>query len=234
MSRMIQKVIVCQLLGWLAAATAMAAEMNLAGALPGGGVITKNLVSLREARYNGIIKQNTDFSCGAAALATLLKYAYHMNLGEDEVLRGMMQVADPELVRTKGFSMLDIKKYVETLGLRGRGYVVTKDYLLRIKVPTLVLLDIKGYKHFVVLKKTTPERVYLADPALGNKAMALDEFLAGWNGVVFAVIGNGYDKDNALVRSAKSLSVRRDTLQPPIRDAEIFEFGFGHAGLLTN
>lgn len=210
---------------------AHAADVRLAGVLPGGGVIHKQITSMREARYAGIVKQETDYSCGAAALATILKYAYGREIREAEVLRGMMRVSDPKTVRDKGFSLLDMKNYLSTLGIRGRGYLVSARQLNKVKVPTIVLVDIEGYKHFVVLKKATNRKVYFADPALGNKSMSVDKFAVAWNGVVFAVIGKGYDQNTILRRSTGSASVKRHTLGPPIWDAELFEFGFAHAHL---
>lgn len=37
--------------------------------------LTKHVTSLREARFDSVIEQKTDYSCGAAALATVLRYA---------------------------------------------------------------------------------------------------------------------------------------------------------------
>lgn len=198
--------------------------------IPGAGVTHKNVASMRELRYVNLVPQQTDYSCGAAALATILKYAYGMDMDERQALHLLMQVSDAELVRTQGFSLLEIKRAVEKLGLRGRGYRIEAGDLEKIKVPTIALVDIKGYKHFVVLKRTTTEQVFVADPALGNRTLSLAEFATSWNGVLFAVIGPGYDRNSILLRSAKPLTAR--TLinsYAPVSEAELFEFGFGHA-----
>lgn len=209
--------------------SARAAGVRIGGILPGGGVVYKKVKTVREARYSDLVRQKTDYSCGAAAIATLLKYAYGRDVGEDEVLRGMMRISDPELVRAKGFSLLDMKNYVDTLGLEGRGYRVPFELLKNLKFPAITLLDTTGYRHFVVLKKATEDKVYLADPALGNKAMAAKDFITGWNGVIFVVIGRGYDRETVLRTSAKSLGVRRYALQSLTRDAAPLGFGFAHA-----
>jgi Predicted double-glycine peptidase len=187
---------------------------------------------MREARYTHLVAQSTDFSCGAAALATILKYAYGKNTNEDEVMRGMLQVSDPDRVRQRGFSLLNMKHFVQTLGLRGRGFEMRADVLHKIKIPTIVLLDIKGYKHFTVLKKATHDKVYLADPALGNKSIGLKEFAAGWNGVVFAVIGDGLDMNSVLLTPAEPLSARRLlAVHAMIPETPLLDFGFLHANL---
>ena len=210
---------------------AQAGKIRLGSVLPGGALIYKNIISMREARYSDLIEQETDFSCGAAALATILKYAYSKNLSEEDVLRGMMEISDQALVRRRGFSLLDIKRYVQALGLRGRGYKLGVPDLANIKIPTIVLLDIKGYKHFVVLQKATRDKVYVADPALGNKVMPINDFAKGWNGVVFAVIGQGFDRNSVLLTPSEPLRVRRMALKAPITDAELLDFGFTYTDL---
>lgn len=211
---------------WLSMSVSSAANMQFGGVVP-GTMITKNIISMRERHFIDMVPQQTDFSCGAAALATILNYAYGYDFSEADVIAGMLKVSNPELVQTKGFSLLDIKHYVETLGLRGRGYTVNPEILDRIKIPTIVLLDIRGYKHFVVLKKATPEKVYIADPALGNRVMDRQDFVDGWNKVTFAVIGDGFDRETILLRPKQPLTARNtvDTWRP-LTDAELIEFGF--------
>ena len=209
--------------------TAYAAPVAFGDVIPGAGTVTKNVISMRERRYADVTKQTTDYSCGAAALATILKYAYDWPVTEDEVIKGMLEVSNPKLVRERGFSLLDIKNYLEMIAMRGRGYRVGYNDLKRVRVPTIVLLDIHGYRHFVVLKETTDKSVYLADPALGNRTMSRAEFLQGWNGIVFAVIGHGFERDTVLLDRKEPPTVRRRTLQAPLSDAELYEFGFKRA-----
>lgn len=209
-----------------------AGNNRIGDVVPGAGLIDKNLLSMRELHYVDMVPQNTDFSCGAAALATILKYAYGLQLTEAEVIDGLLKVSDAEIVKEKGFSLLDLKNYTQTLGLRGRGYGMTPEALERIKVPVIVLLDIKGYKHFVVLRKTTEDKVYIADPALGNRIMKFTDFVAGWNKVIFAVVGPGFKRDTVLLRPKEQLTARNNinNLQP-LTDAQLVEFGFSSAEL---
>lgn len=223
--------IICAASLWLLATATSAATIHFAGVIP-GTMITKNIISMREQHFVDMVPQQTDFSCGAAALATILNYAYNYELTEADVIADMLKVSDPELVQTKGFSLLDIKRYVETLGLRGRGYSVNPEILDRIKIPTIALLDIRGYKHFVVLKTATQDKVYIADPALGNRVMDRQEFIAGWNKVTFAVIGDGFDRETILLQPKQPLTARNtvDTWRP-LTDAELLEFGFSRSEL---
>lgn len=181
---------------------------NMAIVMPGGGLIYKKVESIRERKFANLVEQKTDFSCGAAALATILRQAYWMDVDEDHVIKGMLVNADQDLVRTQGFSMLDMKRYLESIGMRAKGYRINADVLVTVKVPVVVLLDIRGYKHFVVLQRADKDWVYIGDPVLGHKRYTKDDFIKGWNGIVFAVLGEGYDKANALLSPPPPLTAK--------------------------
>lgn len=212
---------------------ALAADIQFGNVLPGGGVVHRNLTSMRDLKFVNMVPQHTDFSCGAAALATILKYSYNKDITEENVIEGLMKVSDVELVRQKGFSLLDMKNYTQSIGMRGRGYNVTPETLEKVHIPTIVLLNYKGYKHFVVLKKATAEKVYIADPALGNRIMKRDEFDANWNGIIFAVVGQGFDRESILLKPKEALTARNltDTFHP-LSDAELFDYGFIRSDML--
>lgn len=218
-------------LGLICAGAAHAGEVSFAGVLPNGAIYRTQVESMQEGRYRYIVRQHTDYSCGAAALATILHYAYHLKVDEPTVIQGMMGVANPALVKQRGFSLLDIKHYVESLGLRGRGYRVDEDRLHSLRVPGLVLMDVNGYRHFVVLKQVHDGTVDLADPILGNRSLKLPDFIKAWpSHAVFVVIGTDFDRNTVLLQpvnkpSARALFAR----QGPITDAELLDFGFTHA-----
>jgi predicted double-glycine peptidase len=226
-------------MAWLAGGLALiggrihAADVRFAGVLPNGALYSGPVESMQESRYRNMVRQHTDYSCGAAALATILRYAYHLNVDETQVIQGMMGVADTELVRQRGFSMLDIKHYVESLGMRGRGYRVDEARLRSLRVPGLVLMDVRGFRHFVVLKQVRNDTVELADTMLGNRQMALADFIKAWpSHAVFVVIGNDFDRNTVLLQPTRQPSARAlFARQGPITDAELLDFGFTHADL---
>jgi predicted double-glycine peptidase len=79
-------------------------------------------------------------SCGATALATILRYAYHLGVDETQVIQGMMGVADVELVKQRDFSMPDVEHHrgMESLGMRAHGYRIDEERLRTLCVPGLV------------------------------------------------------------------------------------------------
>lgn len=196
-------------------------------ALPGGNLAYKEVQSIRERRFADLVEQKTDFSCGAAALATILEKAYNAPLDEQTVIQGMLTYADADQVRKQGFSMLDMKRYVESMGMRARGYRIQADQLEQLKIPVIVLMEIRGYKHFVVMQRAQKDWVYVGDPVLGHKRYSREDFIKGWNGIVFAVIGPGYDKTNALLDPPTPLTAKNqlDGFNP-VKDAELMDFGF--------
>jgi uncharacterized protein len=164
--------------------------------------------SMKDIRYGSIVTQQFDYSCGAAALATLLKYGYGIDIPEPEMIRRMMVYSTPEVVVKNGFSMLDMKKFVETLGLHGRGFRVNTDALYHLQIPVLVLMNMDGYEHFVIVKHAEEGRVFIADPALGNRIVAEDDFSKTWNGLVFAVLGKPFREDSPLLQNNESLALK--------------------------
>ncbi len=212
-----------------------AADVAFSGVLPNGAVYRQPVESMQERRFRNLVRQHTDYSCGAAALATVLRYAYHLEADESTVIEGMMGVSDPALVRQRGFSLLDIKRYVESLGMRGRGYRISEERLRSLRVPGLVLMDVRGFRHFVVLKQVRGDMAELADPILGNRLLPLQDFLAAWpSRAVFIVIGSDFDRNTVLLLpsekpSARALYARQGAAA--ITDAELVDFGFTHADL---
>jgi predicted double-glycine peptidase len=141
--------------------------------------------SLLEMRRDKVVVQEWDLSCGAAALATILNYQHDDPVTEREVAKGLIDreeyLENPDLVRARfGFSLLDLKRYVDERGYEGIGYGdLTLDDLLE-RAPIMVPVNFNGYNHFVVFRGVMRERVLLADPAYGNRTMTVREFESAW------------------------------------------------------
>jgi predicted double-glycine peptidase len=174
--------------------------------VPGLPLLSKPIRSMHDLRYRDMVRQESDFTCGAAALATILQHVFGRNISESDIVEDMLKNTDANAARQHGFSLLDMKRYVERIGLRAHGYRVDRNSLLALKIPVIALQITRGYAHFVVVKRVYEGIAYIADPALGHREMPLDEFVAASNGIVFAVVGKGLRQENALVASARSLS----------------------------
>ncbi len=174
----------------LVALIGLAATAARAGSLPvigAGGNFNIKVVSLKEARFRNVIKQAYDFSCGSAALATLLTYHYANPVGEQAIFSDMYQQGDQEKIKREGFSLLDMKLYLARRGINSDGFRASLDKLHEVGIPAIALITTRGYRHFVVVKGISEAEVLVGDPALGAKTYKRDEFEKIWNGILFVV-----------------------------------------------
>ncbi len=172
--------------GWLSVSTAPAAETTVL--MPNGIYATKRVVSLREARYKNVVAQKYDLSCGAASLATILKSYFRVQTDESDIITYLLQIGDREKIAKRGFSLLDLKNYAEHIHFLAAGYKeVSLESLRKLKLPGIVLLSSGRFSHFVVLKGVRGDKVYLADPAFGNRRMDVQSFQNEWDGILFLV-----------------------------------------------
>ena len=150
--------------------------------------------TLQQMRYfwafRRTVHQQYDFSCGSAALATLLTYQYGRPTTETAVFRAMYAVGNQAQIRVEGFSLLDMKRYLQSLGYVADGVRVPLSTLIRIGIPAIALITDHGYRHFVVVKGANAYRVVLGDPALGRRVMSRKAFARVRVGNLFFVIRN--------------------------------------------
>ena len=141
-----------------------------------------------------VVKQQEDYSCGAAALATLLLYYFGDTTSEKEILsllEGSLTASEKDQKSKRGFSLLDLKRVAEAKGYRAAGFKVSFSQLAQAKGPVIVFLQPRGYKHFAVYRGLDRGRVYLADPARGNLRMSIGRFLDEWQNVLFVLAKPG-------------------------------------------
>lgn len=141
--------------------------------------------SLKEQRQERIILQAYDLSCGAAALATILKYQHGEAIDERRVAIGLISreiyIANPAVLRQRqGFSLLDMKRYVDQRGYSGEALGALSLEELVTRAPAIVPIRLHGYSHFVVFRGTLGANVLLGDPAYGNRTLPLKRFLNAW------------------------------------------------------
>lgn len=163
---------------------ARAGQVSIAAGL---GLFNLKVTSMREAKFRNVVQQAYDFSCGSAAVATLLTYHYNNAVQELDVFQKMWDDGDREAIGTSGFSLLDMRRYLETRGFGAEGFEAPLSKLQEVGIPAITLINLDGYLHFVVVKGVTDDEILVGDPAKGIKVYARDEFEKMWNGILFVV-----------------------------------------------
>ena len=148
------------------------------------------VTSLLQGRFKTTTRQQYDFSCGSAAVATLLSYHFNQSVSEQTVFEFMFRNGDQKIIRRQGFSMLDMQRFLATRGFRADGFELPLQKLIDAKLPAIVLVSEKGYNHFVVVKGLVEGRVLIGDPSSGTRAIALDHFQSIWQNKLLFVIHN--------------------------------------------
>lgn len=124
-------------------------------------------------RDDGVVKQDMDYSCGAASLATLLNSFYGQNLSE-EVLLKAMDKGDGRA------SFDDMTRAALKFGFRAQGFAASWEQLTKLKMPVIVYVKHRKNDHFSVLRGIDGDTVWLADPSLGNRTYSRQQFLVMW------------------------------------------------------
>jgi predicted double-glycine peptidase len=140
-------------------------------------------------RFETVVRQQYDFSCGSAALATLLRYHYEDPQDEQSVFLGMWRNGDQPQIRKLGFSLLDTKRYLAERGIAADGYKVSVEQIARAATPGIALVNYNGYRHFVVVKGVDDRTLLLGDPSLGLRRETIAQFAKQWNGIFFVLNG---------------------------------------------
>lgn len=149
-------------------------------------------------RDEDLVRQRLDFSCGAAALATILRFGLGDRVTEQQIVTDLFSgLEGNEAVKRQkeGFSLYDLQQVAQRRGYQAEGFELEPQYLSKLNGPVIVFIETMGYKHFAVLKGVRGDRVYLADPSRGNIRMPAYRFLEAWlrngTGIVFVIEPKG-------------------------------------------
>lgn len=159
-------------------------QYELSQSMVGAGPITQSvqIEPFSELKYRHIVRQAYDYSCGSAALVTLLKYHLGLGVTEQNAMEGMLERGEKEkIIERRGFSLLDMKRYVASLGVESAGFRAEVKDLLTLEHPAIVPIDYAGFKHFVVFRGIRGGVVFIADPSAGNIVFSLVEFKTLWD-----------------------------------------------------
>ncbi|HEX2197229.1 MAG TPA: C39 family peptidase [Burkholderiales bacterium] len=162
---------------------------TLAGVLFASQAVGQPVRSLIEMRHEGVVIQQWDISCGAAALATVFTYELKVPVTERQVAQDMLRRTDPLRVKVRGgFSLLDMKRYADLWTYPAEGYRgLSLEELVTMPSP-IVPIEEYGNPHFVVVRGLRDGKVDIADPAFGNRMLSVDHFKELWQtGLAFVV-----------------------------------------------
>lgn len=148
----------------------------------------------KELRDNKIVKQDLDYSCGAASVSTILSEFYSLQVTEEEVL--------VKMEKDLAASFDDMRQVVQDYGFKGVGLALDFERLRFIKAPVIVYLHYRGENHFSVLRGVNKKGVvWLGDPSWGNRRFSKYQFLQMWEtrqdetlkGKVLLIVPKDYD-----------------------------------------
>ena len=156
--------------------------------------------SLAQIRNQGVVRQRYDYSCGSAALTTLLNSYLGMELDEQRVMSGLLTYGQREkIIARRGFSLADMKNLLAAMGYESAGFRGEMSDLRDLKQPAIIRITYGDFRHFAVLKGMTEDgRVYIADPAFGNLSLTSESFSRLWDNIVFLVYASPGQELNAL------------------------------------
>ncbi len=139
-------------------------------------------------RWGGIVRQEQDFSCGIASIATVLKYHF----GDEDASEYMLLLEFSEMlsvealveVREKGASLAQLGDLLEKKGYAIRNWRFDMSKLRQFTqgLSVIVYLEKPDFRHFAVVRGVSEYQVSLADPSRGNIKISLTEFLSEWKG----------------------------------------------------
>lgn len=161
----------------------------------GGANFNIQVKSFAERRFNTVYRQQYDFSCGSAALASLLTFHFDDTVDEQSVFIDMFQHGNQEKIKREGFSMLDMKLYLERRGYGSDGFKINLDQLYSTGSPAITIINHNGYMHFVIIKGVDEDRVLIGDPAQGVKSVARAEFEEMWGNRILFLIHDNRDPE---------------------------------------
>lgn len=181
---------------------------------------------LAEQQFKNIVHQAFDYSCGSAALTTVLNGYLGRQFQERQIMDGLLKYGETDkIVQRRGFSLLDMKRLVTALGHPSGGYKGTFDDLKKLDHPAIVPIHYGGFKHFVVVKKYKDGRVFVADPALGNISFPEERFKDIWeNNVMFIVFPNGFKPHSQLELTESDMRFVDDQTVNEVAFREVFHF----------
>jgi predicted double-glycine peptidase len=146
-------------------------------------IFQQRVCTWQELRRVNVIMQKRDYSCGAAALATVARYFWGDKVGEKEFLRTVDNMLTPEEMKDReenGLALTDLRRAAVKMGYFSTIGTLKLHELFESKVPLVVPIKLEEHDHFVVYRGADGVWVYLADPIRGNVRTAICDFERQW------------------------------------------------------
>ncbi|OOF71179.1 hypothetical protein BKG89_01340 [Rodentibacter caecimuris] len=138
--------------------------------------LAKDITSYNEIRNFNVIRQTKDNSCGAAALATILKYKFNIHNVNEEIILSKMKNPDKEA------SFFELKKISNIFNINAIGLALTINELLNIKKPVIAYVNTTlNNDHFVIINGFNKNTILISDPAVGNYSLSISDFEKIWS-----------------------------------------------------
>ena len=154
-----------------------------------GHTFRANVQSIKEIKEEEAILQTDEFTCGAAALATVLR-----EYGDDDATEGMLLSMETQLVKGKGLSLFQLQTLAERRGFKAEGYKMELANLYDVTAPLILHLAMPEGGHYMVYKGIQGDRIFLIDPGEGNIRMSLERFVSLWTGHCLALLEKNGEK----------------------------------------
>jgi predicted double-glycine peptidase len=198
-----------------------------------GLAVRKSVKSWTEFRDENLVKQQYDYSCGAASLATVLKYFFNEEVTEKEIIKALP--AQRELNEEKNedepreFSFLDLKEYAQSRGYKAIALALPIKTLRQLQVPAILYIETRDYEHFTVFKGIKGGFVYFADPSFGNMQVRIARFKESfytrsdldYPGRALVLIPKDMHKQNKVNASFMAVPARSDFVYKVVKDDAI-------------
>lgn len=171
-----------------------------------------------------IIMQKYDYSCGAASLATLMKYYFNDDINEQKLLDYIKTIFSPEeykRIEKNGLSFLELEKISRSRDYQSASVRLKLSALKQLSGPVIVFLKTKDYRHFAVLRGVREDRVFIADPSRGNISLPVSEFIKEWKGETFVLGKAGFGtplQHNLAILHKTGFRNTLDVLHPVLLD----------------
>lgn len=160
---------------------------------PTEGLAARNPATMRSLRWQGVVRQSYDYSCGTGSIANLLLLVGQMAPDERSLIERYAALRSREEIEAAmrtGFSLQDLKLMLGLLGYSSAGVRFEPGTLPEDSHPMIVYLVVKGYQHFAVFAGIEQGLVVLHDPARGRIRLTIPRFLAEWDGSALVLQGS--------------------------------------------